>query len=62
MMWLVVGGPAAAVVASLATVVVAYRNVDPVVQDLPSAAQVVRPTSTTPAHQARNHAATAAPR
>lgn len=62
MMWLVLGAPAAAVVASLGTVVVAYRYADEIVQDAPRASQVVRPTTNTPALSARNHAATAAPR
>lgn len=50
MMWLVVGGPLAVVVASLVTAVVAVRGADPVVN---------RGTAV-PALKARNHAATGA--
>lgn len=49
MMWLVLGGPAAVVVAGIATAVIALRNPDPVIK-----ADAAR----TPAVQARNHAAT----
>ena len=56
MMWLVVGGPLAVVVAATATAVIAVRGADPVLTV--AATPVVR--STTPALQARNHAATAA--
>jgi hypothetical protein len=63
MMWLVVGGPATVVVASLITAVIAYRGADEVLVETPSARHVVTaPTGETPAMQARNHAATAAPR
>lgn len=61
MVWLVVGGPAIVVVASLGTAVVAYRGADEVLVDTPSARVLpVQPTSETPAVTARNHAATAA--
>lgn len=61
MVWLVVGGPAIVVVASLGTAVVAYRGADVVLVDTPSARVLpVQPTSETPAVTARNHAATAA--
>ena len=61
MVWLVVGGPAIVVVASLVTAVVAYRGADEVLTETASARDVpVRPTSMTPAEKARNHAATAA--
>jgi len=61
MVWLVVGGPAAVVVASLGTAVVAYRGADVVLLETASARDVpVRPTGQTPALTARNHAATAA--
>lgn len=56
MMWLVVGGPLAVVVAALITAVIAIRGADPVLQvnaDQPSG-------SAAPALQARNHAATPA--
>ena len=53
--WMVLGGPAAVVVASFATLVIAIRNPDPV---------LMAPASTSvadvPAVQARNHAATPA--
>ncbi|MBL0089209.1 MAG: hypothetical protein IPP87_03305 [Ideonella sp.] len=63
MVWLVIGGPLTVVVASLATAVIAYKGADQVIVDTPSARHVVTtPTSDTPAMQARNHAATAAPR
>jgi uncharacterized protein len=63
MVWLVIGGPAVVVVASIGTAVVAYRGADVVLQEPPAAKSVqVRPTGDTPAMQARNHAATAAPR
>ncbi len=63
MVWLVVGGPAIVVVASLGTAVVAYRGADEVLVDTPSARHApVQPTGKTPAMTARNHAATAADR
>lgn len=61
MVWLVVGGPAVVVVASLVTAVVAYRGADEVLVQTQSARDVpVRPNAHTPALTARNHAATAA--
>ena len=63
MVWLVVGGPAVVVVASVVTGVIAYRGADEVLVNTPSARHApVQPTAATPAVQARNHAATAAPR
>lgn len=63
MVWLVLGGPAVVVVASLVTAVVAYRGADEVLVETPSARHApVSPTSDTPAVTARNHAATAAGR
>lgn len=63
MVWLVVGGPAVVVVASLITAVVAYRGADEVLVEPPSARHApVAPTGDTPAVTARNHAATAAAR
>ena len=60
MVWLVLGGPAVVVVASLATAVVAYVGADEVLVNTPSARVLpVQPTSETPALTARNHAATA---
>jgi hypothetical protein len=46
MVWLVIAGPAAVVVAGFATLVIAITHPDPVL-----------PTSDTPAVTARNHAA-----
>lgn len=61
MVWLVVGGPAVVVVASIVTAVVAYRGADEVLVQTPSARHMpVQPKSDTPALTARNHAATAA--
>lgn len=51
--WLVVGGPAAVVVASLFTVGIAVRNVDPVLDTSPKAGVELKDR---PAVQARNHA------
>ena len=61
MVWLVLGGPALVVVASLGTAVVAYVGADEVLVATPSARHApVQPTAQTPALTARNHAATAA--
>ena len=61
MVWLVLGGPAVVVVASIGTAVVAYLGADEVLVNTPSARHApVQPTGTTPAVAARNHAATAA--
>ena len=49
MMWLVVGGPVAVVIAGVATLVIAMHQPDPVIK-----ADAGKP----PAVQARNHAAT----
>jgi hypothetical protein len=49
MMWLVLGGPAAVVVAGVATAAIAMHRPDPVIK-----ADAAKP----PALQARNHAAT----
>lgn len=57
MMWLVLGGPAIVVVAAILTAVIAVRGADPV---LPTE-RVTAPRADSPALQARNHAATAAP-
>lgn len=68
-MWLVVGGPAAVVVASIITAVIAVKNADPVLdkaefeRDREAAVVLEGQAKTdaliklTPAHQARNHAA-----
>ena len=60
MVWLVLSGPALVVVAGIGTAVIAYRNADEVLTETASARTLpVRPDTMTPAHQARNHAATA---
>ncbi len=59
--WLVVGGPATVVVAGVVTAVIAVQGADTLVNEAALARQAtVAPTATTPAMQARNHAATAA--
>ncbi|WP_234413847.1 hypothetical protein [Ideonella sp. A 288] len=63
MVWMVISGPAVVVVAAIATAVIAYRGADTVLVETPSARHAVTtPGADTPAMQARNHAATAAPR
>jgi hypothetical protein len=57
MMWLVVGGPLAVVLAAIATAVIAIRGADPVLQ----VNETQQSRSAVPALQARNHAATPAP-
>jgi len=59
MVWLVLGGPAAVVVASFVTLWLAVWHPDPVVLDAPSPSTAVHSGSMTPAIQARNHAVTA---
>ena len=68
-MWLVVGGPLLVVVAGIATVILAVRNPDPVLdkvvyerdlaaaKDLEGRAREEALIRMQPAHQARNHAA-----
>ncbi|GAA6140779.1 hypothetical protein NBRC116584_05970 [Hydrogenophaga sp. 5NK40-0174] len=51
-MWLVVGGPAAAVIAGVTTVIIAASNPDPVLDRTEAGT-----ANMVPAHQARNHAA-----
>jgi hypothetical protein len=58
MVWLVIAGPAAVVVASFATMVVAFTHADIVLAESPSASASA---ATTPAMQARNHAASPRP-
>jgi len=58
MVWLVIGGPAAVVVAGIATAVIAINGADPVIRE--AATVVTTPDASTPAMQARNHAATPA--
>ncbi|MFY7939311.1 MAG: nitrogen fixation protein FixH [Burkholderiaceae bacterium] len=62
MCWVVIGGPASVVVASLATAVIAWKHIDPIIQEDRSGASKVTlegpPGSATgPALQGRNHAA-----
>jgi hypothetical protein len=54
MVWLVFGGPALVVVASIATAVIAVRGGDTPLHDTPAAQSA---QALTPATQARNHAA-----
>ena len=54
MVWLVIGGPAAVIVAGFATLAIAIMHPDPV---LPTVSAVA--DTAAPAVQARNHAATA---
>ncbi len=61
--WLVVGGPAAVVIASLITVYIAVNGQDPVLSHeendpKPKAANIEEKNSLEPAMRARNHAAT----
>jgi hypothetical protein len=61
MVWLVIGGPLAVVVASLVTAVIAVRGADPVLGPGERGGVSERsstPDAMTPALQARNHAAT----
>lgn len=60
MVWLVVGGPLVVVLAAIATAVIAVRGADPVISRVETAPVAGKVQSQTPAHQARNHAATAA--
>lgn len=60
-LWLVIGGPAAVVVASLVSAYVAIVGQDPVLMKdevVESQRGKTEPDSNTPAIQARNHAAT----
>lgn len=54
--WMVIGGPAAVVVASIVTAGIAIKNVDPV---LDTSKGEVKGVIDMPAVQARNHAANA---
>jgi uncharacterized protein len=57
MVWLVVGGPAVVVVAGITTAIIAINGADTLVDTGP---RTTAPSATTPAVQARNHAATPA--
>jgi hypothetical protein len=54
--WMVIGGPAAVVVASFVTLALAIRHPDPVLTEAAPAPRAQ--SSQLPAMQARNHAAT----
>lgn len=54
MLWLVISGPLAVVIAGIATAVIAWHGADPVVVE----ATAVGDASQQPALRARNHAAT----
>jgi hypothetical protein len=56
MVWLVIGGPLAVVVAGIVTAVIAVRGADPVLDTRAAPAGQVQ--AETPAMQGRNHAAT----
>lgn len=58
MVWLVIGGPAAVVLAGLVTAVIAVRHGDAPLRAAPVAAETVQSPALIPATQARNHAAT----
>jgi len=61
MVWLVIGGPLAVVVASLVTLVIAAAGADDVLPDEVRQAGAARSSAEVPAIQARNHAATPKP-
>jgi hypothetical protein len=64
MLWLVIGGPAIVVVASIVTGVIAARGADPVLEHGDASSQQAtdpQVDALTPAMQARNHAATPKP-
>jgi uncharacterized protein len=63
MVWLVISGPLAVVVAGVITIALALTHSDPVIAEVaaPSGKRAGAPnTATSPALQARNHAATPA--
>lgn len=66
MVWLIIGGPLAVVIAGIATAVIAWKGADEVIVDRAASPSVLQkgqgPDSYTPAMQARNHAATAGAR
>lgn len=57
-LWIVIGGPALVVVASVVTAVIAWRGADEVIT-APKPGQAAAGDADVPALQARNHAATA---
>ena len=58
MVWLVLAGPASVIVAGIVTMRLAWQHIDPLVSDPVQARAVVPNTPSSPAMQARNHAAT----
>lgn len=59
MLWLVIGGPLAVVIAGFVTLGLALKNPDPVLErPQPSQGAAAPDAAHTPAMQARNHAAT----
>lgn len=67
MVWVVIGGPLSVVIASLATAVIAWKHIDPVIAVTPSGTlragdDVTEPArphdALAPAMKARNHVAT----
>jgi hypothetical protein len=68
LVWLVIAGPAAVVVAGIVTAVIAVRGADPVVEadyyrrgmEINKALAAAQERATLPAVQGRNHAATPA--
>lgn len=59
MVWLVLAGPVAVVLASFVTLRLAITHIDPVITE--PASQTAQDPSLTPAVKARNHAATPRP-
>ena len=60
--WLVIGGPLTVVIAGIATVVIAVKNPDPLLDRAAGQTRATTPEaaySNAPASQARNHATTA---
>lgn len=58
MVWVVIAGPLAALVAGFVTLAIALTHVDPVITDKTAASTRVPIGPAAPAQQARNHAAT----
>lgn len=58
MVWMVIGGPLAVVVAGIATAVIAFRGADPVVASAPAQVAAEEAFGLQPAMAGRNHAAT----
>ncbi len=58
MVWMVIGGPLAVVVAGIATAVIAFRGADSVVTSAPAQVAAEEAFDLQPAMAGRNHAAT----